>query len=518
MNPSTKNTAQDRAVLCQRGGELAEFAPLLSELGFTVETHTGDLPGDELLVGARLVIVAGQRLAEGRAPAVQRWPRTIAVVDDGSKTLSAHLNRIGVAMVVRRPIHPRALRLLMLHELYRGPERRIRKRILIGHPIRTGVGLFKQDATLLELSRTGARISLVNPPKIGTTIQFVLGKELTNSKPIKIQAKVVRCVRPASASGRGEGEIGLSLSDAGDLARPIQAILDRFAGGPASIGTAPRSPLDSPSTRITSAPVSAPASEPSSSPSSSPLPLPMPAATRAPQGATLPPTAESRRLPPSYQPDPFIAQSPPALEEPRCDGSMPATLAEATSSTTMFDAVETEIEILDADFEVLETGEDSDADLDFELDLDEEFQGDAAGESMTPGDRRQSVRVPYAQRVVALGEQAARVVVGRDLCFGGMRIAANPALTVGDVLRIALHAGTETEPLVVLAGVERDDGDDGLVLAFAELTAGQRDRLEKILSASSAIQSPGDFTDEVESLVVGELLARVARRRSLPGA
>ena len=167
---------------------------------------------------------------------------------------------------------------------------------------------------------------------------------------------------------------------------------------------------------------------------------------------------------------------------------------------------------------MLETGEDSDADLDFELDLDEEFQGDAAGESMTPGDRRQSGRVPYAQRVVALGEQAARVVVGRDLCFGGMRIAANPAFTVGDVLRIALHAGTETEPLVVLAGVERDDGDDGLVLAFAELTGGQRDRLEKILSASSAIQSPGDFTDEVESLIVGELLARVARGRSSTGA
>ena len=512
MNRSTKNTAQDRAVLCQRGGELAEFAPLLSELGFTVETHTGDLPGDELLVGARLVIVAGQRLAEGRVPAVQRWPRTIAVVDDGSKTLAAHLNRIGVAMVVRRPIHPRALRLLMLHELYRGPERRIRKRILIGHPIRTGVGLFKQDATLLELSRTGARISLVNPPKIGTTIQFVLGKELTHSQPIKIQAKVVRCVRPSSASGHGECEIGLSLSDAGDLARPIQAILNRFASGPASIGTAPRSPLDTLSTRMTSAPVSAPASTPSSSP------LPTPTATRAPQGATLPPTGESRRLPPSYQADLFSAQSPPAPEDPRRGASTPAALAETTSSGTTFDAVETEIEILDADFEVLETGEDSDADLDFELDLDEEFQGDAAGESMTPGDRRQSVRVPYAQRVVALGEQAARVVVGRDLCFGGMRIAANPAFTVGDVLRIALHAGTETEPLVVLAGVERDDGDDGLVLAFAELTGGQRDRLEKILSASSAIQSPGDFTDEVESLIVGELLARVARGRSSTGA
>ncbi len=497
MNPSTQKTASERAVLCQRGGELADFAPLLAELGVAVEIQTGDLPSAELLVGARLVIVAGQRLVENRAPTVQRWPRTIAVVNDGSKTLAAQLNRIGVAMVVRRPIHPRTLRLLLLHELYCGPERRIRKRVLIGHPIRAGVGLFKQDATLLELSRTGARISLANPPKIGTAIQFVLGKELTNSKPIKVQAKVVRCVRPAGGSGRGEGEIGLSLSDAGGLAGPIQAILDRFASGPASIGTSPRSPIEIPSPRSASASVPVPASV--SKPS------------QAPQSTMSPPSAESRRLPPSYQPDQTIAQAPPAPEGPHHGLATPDRMDQIPSSEASFDAVETQIEILDADFDVLETGEDSDADFDFEL--DEEFHGEASDETSQPGDRRQSIRVPYAQRVVALGEQAARVVVGRDLCFGGMRIAANPTIAVGDVLRIALHAGTETEPLVVLAGVERDDGNDGLVLAFASLTAGQRDRLEKIIAASSAIQSAGDHADESESLVVGELLARVARGR-----
>lgn len=516
MSPSTNTSSSDRAVLCQRGNELAEFVPLLGELGVAVEIHTGDLPGDALLAGARLVIVAGQRLVDGRAPSLRRWPRTIAVVDDGSKTLAAHLNRIGISMVVRRPIHPRALRLLMLHVLYRGPERRIRKRVLIGHPIRTGVGLFKQDATLLELSRTGARISLANPPKVGTTIQFVLGKELTNSKPIKVQAKVVRCVRPAGASGRGEGEIGLSLSDSGDLARPIQAILDRFGGGPASIGTASRNPLETSSPRI--APARMPVSEAS---------RPFAATTTAPparaaESAASAPPSESTRLPPSYQPDASLARATVAPGDSRREAPSPAARAKERATLHSLDAVDTQVEVLDADFEVLETGDDSDADLDLDfdldLDLDEEFLDAASGDSGNPADRRQSVRVPYAQRVVALGEQAARVVVGRDLCFGGMRIAANPALTVGDVLRIALHAGTETEPLVVLAGVERDDGDDGLVLAFAELTAGQRDRLEKIIAASSAIQTPGDFADEVESLVVGELLARVARGPSQPSA
>ena len=211
MQPSTQKPASDRAVLCQRGSELAEFVPLFSELGISVEIHSGELPSPENLEGARLVVIAGQRLAEGKPPAIRLWPRTLAVVDDGSKTLAAHLNRIGVAMVIRRPIHPRALRLLLLHELYRGPERRIKKRVLIGHPIRAGVGLFKQNATLLELSRTGARIALASPPKVGTLIQFVLGKELTNSKPIKIRAKVVRSIPPQNGTGRGESEVGLAL-------------------------------------------------------------------------------------------------------------------------------------------------------------------------------------------------------------------------------------------------------------------------------------------------------------------
>ena len=52
---------------------------------------------------------------------------------------------------------------------------------------------------------------------------------------------------------------------------------------------------------------------------------------------------------------------------------------------------------------------------------------------------------------MALGEEAARVLVGRDLSQGGMRIAANDAVGLGDVLRLALHCGTELEPVVVMA-------------------------------------------------------------------
>ena len=118
MSQSTTPDAIDRAVLFQHGDELSEFADLLAELALPVDTFTAGFPNPEQLEGARLVIVSGSRLLETGTPNLSLWPRTIAVVDDSSRTLVTHLSRIGVSLVIRRPIHPRALRLLLLHEIY----------------------------------------------------------------------------------------------------------------------------------------------------------------------------------------------------------------------------------------------------------------------------------------------------------------------------------------------------------------------------------------------------------------
>jgi len=532
VTSSTDTPVRERAVLCERGGELAEFKPLLAELGVDVVVHTGELPTSEQLAGVRIVIVAGQRLAEGRPPQLTRWPRTFAIVDDGGRTLTAHLNRIGVAMVLRRPIHPRALRLLLLHELYRGPERRAKKRVPIGHPIRTGSGLFKAHATLLELSRTGARIALANPPKIGSVIPLLFGKELTNARPLKLQAKIVRCIRPPHGDGRGEGEVGVALLDAAEHARAIQAILDRHAQGPATLaaGAAARTAADPQAAAAgTAAPIGA-AGRSSNAASAAARPT----APATPAGRPLPPAATdpgpARRLPPSYRPD---AVSPSAAPETATAAAMPATAARglppvatavpaAPSPDPRPAPASAAPPALESFGPALDLFDDEDGDLELELedDLDDAAapggsKAVASASGSSGQDRRRSARVPYAQRLVALDEQAARVVVGRDLCAGGMRIAANATLSVGDVLRIALHAGNETEPLVLQAGVERDDGEDGLVLAWNALSAGQRQRLDAILSASGGFEGlrdpDGDDSGVFRALVVGELLERVER-------
>ena len=147
----------------------------------------------------------------------------MAVVDGASKTMLAHLNRVGASLVIRRPIHPRTLRLALLHELYRGPERRKRKRTHIGHPIRVGAGLFKQRATLLELSDTGARVELPKEPKVGMKLNLLLGKELTLGKPLKLTAKVVRGIRAPGENGMPE-LVDQIQEDA--FLDPVAAVLD----------------------------------------------------------------------------------------------------------------------------------------------------------------------------------------------------------------------------------------------------------------------------------------------------
>jgi hypothetical protein len=462
----------ERAVVIQRGNELSEFVDLLNELAVPTEIHRDAMPTPEDLSGAAVTVVPGSRLVEAD-PNLAQWPRTIAVVDDSSKTLVSHLNRLGAAMVIRRPIHPRTLRLLLLHEIYRGPERRRRKRVLIGHPIHVSVGLFKHRATLLELSPTGARIELSSTPKIGSKIRIVIGKDLTQGKPIKLHAKVIRCIRPENRRGREDAEIGIALLDAKSHQKAIQGILERFVRGPAAW-----------SGKITPSEVAPRMDTRAASPAPE-VNDPTLEAYPGESERSLPRSFSAKKLPPSF------GRGLPTPHE--IDGvSTEAVLPEAESNA----------------LNGVASPESSEASC-------KEALGESleAPDSESSSDRRSHPRIPYDRRVVALDEEAARVLVGRDLSHGGMRIAANETISTGHVLRIALHCGINMEPLVVLARALRNDGEDGIVLTFDNLSAGQRDHLDKIIASSSPIRAVteenGATDQDGDAIVLGEMLETV---------
>jgi PilZ domain len=424
-------------ILLERNDELSEFARLLEEFGLPFSRCTTDLPDGGQLANASLVVASAQRLVESGPPHLSLWPLTIAVVRDASKTLSSHLHRIGVSMILCQPVHPQALRLLLLHSIYRGPERRNRKRTPIGHPIRVGTGLFRSKATLLEISPRGARIEMSHMPKIGSVLRIQLGKQLTLGRPLKLNAKVVRRIEKPHSRARAKPEVGLSILEAHENRHAIRAILDRFADGPATLKSA------APSTHRASPGRHEPTKPPTS--------------TGVPEDSTgerdLDTSVEASSFPPEFRAETIPESKGEVREEPHL-----ATNIDREASS----------------------------------------------------ERRAEERIPYHRRIVALDREAARVLVGHDLSRGGMRVTSNPPVVVDDVLRVALHCGTQMEPLVLTARALRDDGEDGVVLGFVDLLPDQRDHLEKIISSSGPIRAPRPAdsleAESTDSLVVGELL------------
>jgi hypothetical protein len=121
-------------------------------------------------------------------------------------------------------------------------------------------------------------------------------------------------------------------------------------------------------------------------------------------------------------------------------------------------------------------------------------------------ERRRSPRRPFRRRVIALGEEAARVLVGRDLSLGGMRVDPDAKLRVGESLRLAIHGGGHDEPVLVDAEVMRDEAERGYVLRFVRIPDNARRVLEAMLCEAPDVADP-NTEGEAGGLVLSQIVA-----------
>jgi hypothetical protein len=126
-----------------------------------------------------------------------------------------------------------------------------------------------------------------------------------------------------------------------------------------------------------------------------------------------------------------------------------------------------------------------------------------------PGERRVQDRHTITRRIIALGDEAARVLIGRDLSTGGMRIDSTPGLAMGDRLKVAVHVRPDGQPLVVSAEIVRDDGPKGMALRFVDLSPAASTYLEQMVGAlPNIVESNG--SGEAAGVVISELVGRRA--------
>ena len=126
--------------------------------------------------------------------------------------------------------------------------------------------------------------------------------------------------------------------------------------------------------------------------------------------------------------------------------------------------------------------------------------------------RRRSPRGNFTSRVVATSgpEDAphSRVLMGRDLSTGGMRIESLPDVAVGDRFQLAVYGPAEQEPFLIEALVERDDGERGFGLRFLDLSRETARGLEKLVACLPDVESLDEGETGGLGAVVSEIIAR----------
>jgi PilZ domain-containing protein len=364
MNQATE--AHPRSLLIH-DGELADVRALLVSLGIPfVERFGAESPADRANPWD-LVIASAKRILELKLPTSAHPPKQIAILAHDARTLRSSLRRSGTTLIVRRPVHPAALRALVVHSLYRGPEKRRSARVNVGAPVRVKLGWRNREALLVNLSVTGCRLMTNRPVERGRSFRLQIPSEVAGGRAVAVEARVVECLSsPDPALGRFITSASFARVDA-RLHAQLTAAVAAHAEGPAVCAGAP--------------PIAA--------------------------GAAGPPAG-------------------PGAESASTNGAPPDPL----------------------------------------------------------------------------DQEAAHVLMGRDLSRGGMRIDPNPLLAVGMNLRLAVHAETREAPMILSAMVVRDDGERGLLLRFRDLSAELARYLDYVIHALPLVIDD----DDDEGCLIAELV------------
>ncbi|MCP4035869.1 MAG: PilZ domain-containing protein [bacterium] len=375
MDPDSSNPR----ILLLHDEELSEIRQLLGDLAITFVERRGAPTEVDLRADWDLIIASQKRVSAFEGSEKTQKTRRIAVIDNDSRTLRALLRRMGVDYVVARPVHAAALRLLVLHCVYRGPERRRLSRVSIGAKVQVRTGLFRRSAILADLSLHGCRLVCDKPLKAGSKMKLFFPSEMGYGKEFNLPTRALRTA-PAVGASAGEGHIvagifhGLSPAQG----QRLRKVFEKYRDGPARLPEASRSQLQ--------------------------------------QGS-----------------------------------------------------------------------------------------GDDQPE------RRAVARKEYEKHVVAVSDEATRVLLCRDISIGGMRVEPNESLVPGDDLLIAVHVRSRAEPLIVNAQVSRDDGKSGMVLAFHNLSNESEDYLKKMVHLLPMLGVKSESADGVQTnMIISEIVERRA--------
>jgi hypothetical protein len=243
-------TASSPAVLLLDDGELNETRALLEELGADF-IHLRGQAGPAPLPFPRVLLIASARRAvalaqERTAPrphsgsplhpwdaAAQgrgegRRPIAMVIASEDSPTLRGMLREGGFDVLLRQPVHPTVLRLLVLRALYQGPEKRREERLALGDSVVYRAGPLARRALLADLSRAGCRLISRYGARRGMRIAVELPSG--DGTPLLVEGHVLRSAPSREGARDREVAIGVAFEALSPTARErLEAMVRRRA-------------------------------------------------------------------------------------------------------------------------------------------------------------------------------------------------------------------------------------------------------------------------------------------------
>lgn len=233
-------------VLLIDDGELDDVRAVLEELGVEYAwTRPKDVKG-EVESPENLFVTTASRGLSLRHPRGSnlkaRRPVRIAVGTGSSRTQRTALKRAGFDFLVHRPVHPSALRLLLVHALYRGTEKRRTSRFPFGYEVTYRTRFMKRRVTLLELSAEGCRLAGDTLPEAGTRVAIQVPAEVAGGKALELKGQVVREDQSEKKAAQSEpASTGVRFERMEEETRErLRAVLVERFWGPAMLPTKSR--------------------------------------------------------------------------------------------------------------------------------------------------------------------------------------------------------------------------------------------------------------------------------------
>ena len=231
------------AVLLLDDGELDDVQEILDDLRIAYGRVRGGAIARNTPPPTRLLISTPRRIDAVRLPArgdaAGDALTRIVVVNEDSNTLRAKMREIGFDYLVRRPVHPEALRLLLLHCLYTGDERRREPRVPVGFEISFRTGMLPRRATLADLSSRGCRLLSRYALEPGKRITLQIPQALGSSEALTLRGRIIRMSLDENLGPDGPYSAGVMFEDVLGRGAPGARVAARGAragSGDAAIG------------------------------------------------------------------------------------------------------------------------------------------------------------------------------------------------------------------------------------------------------------------------------------------